>query len=74
MNDQTRIRVLSVDDHPLLREGIATLINNQLDMCVVGEAYGCQAPRYKRLSTYRCRVIVGLTEMGIRCVQRQAAY
>jgi len=38
MNDQTRIRVFSVDDHPLLREGIATLINNQLDMCVVGEA------------------------------------
>ena len=38
MNDQTRIRVLSIDDHPLLREGIATLINNQPDMCIVGEA------------------------------------
>ncbi len=38
MNDQTRIGVLSVDDHPLLREGIATLINNQPDMCIVGEA------------------------------------
>ena len=38
MNDPTRIRVLSVDDHPLLREGIATLINNQPDMCIVGEA------------------------------------
>jgi DNA-binding NarL/FixJ family response regulator len=32
------IRVLSVDDHPLLRGGIAALIGNQTDMEVVGEA------------------------------------
>ena len=32
------IRVFSVDDHPLLREGIATLVNNQPDMMLVGEA------------------------------------
>jgi len=38
MNDQARIRVFSVDDHALLREGIATLINNQPDMLLVGEA------------------------------------
>ena len=38
MNEQIRVRVLSIDDHPLLREGIATLINNQPDMSVVGEA------------------------------------
>ena len=38
MSEQTRIRVLTVDDHPLLREGISTLINSQPDMCIVGEA------------------------------------
>ena len=35
---QARIRVFSVDDHPLLREGIAAIINNQPDMLVVAQA------------------------------------
>jgi DNA-binding NarL/FixJ family response regulator len=38
MSDQPRIRVFSVDDHPLLREGIAAIINNQSDMLMVAQA------------------------------------
>jgi len=33
-----RIRVLSVDDHPLLREGIAAIINSQPDMLLAAVA------------------------------------
>jgi DNA-binding NarL/FixJ family response regulator len=36
--ERPRIRVLTVDDHPLLREGITALINSQPDMVLVGQA------------------------------------
>jgi DNA-binding NarL/FixJ family response regulator len=38
MSESARIRVFSVDDHPLLREGIAAIINNQKDMVMVAQA------------------------------------
>jgi DNA-binding NarL/FixJ family response regulator len=42
MSERARIRVFSVDDHPLLREGIAAIINNQADMSMVAQAANSQ--------------------------------
>ena len=39
MGEGSKIRVFCVDDHPLLHEGIATVIHNQPDMALVGEAF-----------------------------------
>jgi two-component system, NarL family, response regulator len=36
--DAVKIRVLAVDDHPLLREGVAALIADETDIALVGEA------------------------------------
>ena len=37
MSSKSPIRVFSVDDHPLLREGIAALVNSQPDMALIGQ-------------------------------------
>jgi DNA-binding NarL/FixJ family response regulator len=38
MTGQAPIRILSVDDHPLLRQGITSIINSQPDMLLTAEA------------------------------------
>ena len=40
---QERTRVLLVDDHPLLRQGMAAIINEEADLVVCGEAEGVRS-------------------------------
>ena len=39
MSDPSPIRILVVDDHPLLREGVTSILEDRTDMVVVGEAH-----------------------------------
>jgi DNA-binding NarL/FixJ family response regulator len=38
VSEPVSMRVLTVDDHPLVREGLVALINDQTDMKIVGQA------------------------------------
>jgi len=38
MSEQSPIRILIVDDHAILREGVASILEDRTDMTVVGEA------------------------------------
>ncbi len=40
MSQPAIIKVMSVDDHPLMREGVGTIINSQPDMSLAAEAAG----------------------------------
>ena len=42
--DSAPIRILIVDDHPLLREGIAALVGGQSDMTLVAECSNGREP------------------------------
>jgi DNA-binding NarL/FixJ family response regulator len=40
---KSKFRILLVDDHPMVRQGLARLINDEADLCVCGEADSASA-------------------------------
>ena len=38
MTEENKIRIMSVDDHPALRDGINAMISSQADMRIVAQA------------------------------------
>jgi DNA-binding NarL/FixJ family response regulator len=42
MTTSARIRILTVDHHPLLLEGLAAIIRNQPDLLLVAQAVNCR--------------------------------
>ena len=58
MNEQHKARIMIVDDHPIVRHGIAQLLNGQTDMEVVAEAEDAEsAARQLRDQTFDLLVV-----------------
>lgn len=58
-----RVRVLLVDDHPVMRQGMAAIINEEPDMTVCGEADGVRTAIAAAAAT---RPDVALIDLSIR--------
>jgi len=64
MKTADRTRVFVVDDHPLVREWLSSLINHQGDLTVCGEAGGAGAALSELAAAHPDVVIVDLTLGG----------
>lgn len=52
-----RFRILLIDDHPIVRQGLALLIDREPDLCVCGEAEGASTA-FHAITTLRPDLVV----------------
>ena len=52
-----KFRILLVDDHPIVRQGLALLIDRESDLCVCGEAEGAHSA-FHAITTLRPDMVV----------------
>jgi len=60
----TKTRVLVVDDHPIVRQGLALLINRESDLVVCGEAEEMHTAMQQILTTHPDIVVVDISLSG----------
>ena len=60
----TKTRVLVVDDHPIVRQGLALLINREADLVVCGEAEEMHTAMQRILTTHPDIVVVDISLSG----------
>ena len=63
------IRILTVDDHPLLRKGIAALVNTEPDMKLIGEASNGQEAIEKFRSHHPDMILMDLQMPGLNGIK-----
>ncbi|MFQ5796416.1 MAG: response regulator transcription factor, partial [Candidatus Bipolaricaulia bacterium] len=62
-------RILIVDDHPIVREGLATIVNQQTDLVVCGEAEDAQTALVAVDTLRPDLVIVDISLKGINGIE-----
>lgn len=64
MNGVTKTKVLVVDDHPIVRQGLALLINREPDLVVCGEAEEMHTAMQEILTTHPDIALVDISLNG----------
>lgn len=64
MSGTTKTKVLVVDDHPIVRQGLALLINREPDLAVCGEAEEMHTAMHEILTTHPDIVVVDISLNG----------